>query len=100
MQSIANQLRWATQSTIDTIRPQSSSRPEGEMQSMSHRPVTEKAAINLRNLAILALPVANRTVTNGTASAHCAGTGGKVTPVRHECVHQAPSGQEMDCAYI
>ena len=58
------------------------------------------AAANLRNLAILALPVANRTVTDGTAPVHSTGAGGKVTPVRYECVHRAPSGQEEGCVHF
>ncbi|HVA89712.1 MAG TPA: hypothetical protein VNL71_07700 [Chloroflexota bacterium] len=62
----------------------------------------QNAAINLQRLATAtALPVANRTVTDGTPRA-CALVGdGKVTPVRYEgpmgtsgwetvCVHDCP----------
>jgi putative transposase len=58
------------------------------------------AACNLRNLAILALPVASRPVTDGTALVLSTGGGGKVTPVRYECVQQAPSGQEAEYVYF
>ena len=62
----------------------------------------QNAAINLQRLATAtALPVANRTVTDGTPRAGALVGGGKVTPVRHEgplgisgretaCVHHCP----------
>ncbi|HUY96412.1 MAG TPA: transposase [Verrucomicrobiae bacterium] len=62
----------------------------------------QNAAINLRRLATAtALPVANRTVTDGTPPARALAGGGKVTPVSYEnpvgisgretaCVHDCP----------
>ncbi|MGH2409813.1 MAG: RNA-guided endonuclease InsQ/TnpB family protein, partial [Chloroflexota bacterium] len=58
------------------------------------------AARNLQRLATeTALPVANRTVTDGTPPACALVGGGKVTPVRHEGSVE-PSGREMTCVHF
>ncbi|HVA88794.1 MAG TPA: transposase [Chloroflexota bacterium] len=59
----------------------------------------QNAAINLQRLATAtALPVANRTVTDGALPAHVLVGGGKVTPVRYESP-VGPSGREMACVH-
>ena len=59
----------------------------------------QNAAINLQRLATAtALPVANRTVTDGTPRACALVGGGKVTPVRHEGP-LGPSGRETACVH-
>jgi putative transposase len=58
------------------------------------------SARNLRRLATeTALPVANRTVTDGTPPARALARGGKVTPVSDE-VPVGPSGRELECAHV
>ena len=64
----------------------------------------ENAAKNLQKLAAAALaekalPVANRTVTNGTEVKIISTSGGKVTSVRYEGCIQGASGQEEKCVH-
>lgn len=59
------------------------------------------AALNLQRLATAtALPVASPSGNGGAAAGVVPAVVGKVTPVRYECGHQDPSGQEENCAHI
>ena len=59
------------------------------------------AALNLKRLATAtALPVASPPSTGGATAERVSAVVGKVTPVRYECGHQDPSGQEDNRAHL
>ena len=59
------------------------------------------AALNLKRLATeTALPVASPSGNGGAAAGMVPAAVGKVTPVRYECGHQDPSGQEENRAHF
>jgi len=59
------------------------------------------AARNLQRLAtVTALPVASSSGNGGTAAERVPAVVGKVKPVRYECGHQDPSGQEENLAHV
>ncbi|MEF3193375.1 MAG: transposase [Halothiobacillaceae bacterium] len=67
----------------------------------THHDRDHNAALNLERLATeTALPVASPSGNGGAVFGEVPDAAGKVTPVRYECGHQDPSGQEKNCAYI